>query len=161
MKFKQEQPYGCGVYAVAHAMRDDFFVTDKRIEESKKGNNMWQLNNWLVQDGKDYILEPIYFNILAETTQKLPPKEYQFNPIEEDFYFPFVMDVKSNLEGKWHLVAGYSDKQGNVVIIDSMKDEEIKTNWEELIEGKFYPIIYSIHGFAPIKQTGEWKMLTK
>jgi hypothetical protein len=40
---KQKQPYGCGLYAVANACNLKNFITEERLEASKKGNVIGQL----------------------------------------------------------------------------------------------------------------------
>ena len=48
MKYKQDNPWGCGMYAVANACKLDNFVTDSRLQESKEhGNRIGQLSKWL------------------------------------------------------------------------------------------------------------------
>ncbi len=38
IKYKQNQPYGCGLCAVANACNLDNFITEERLEKSKTGN---------------------------------------------------------------------------------------------------------------------------
>ena len=53
MHLKQENKYGCGLYAIANALQYKQIRTEERIELSKEGNNIGQLNKWLIEDNLD------------------------------------------------------------------------------------------------------------
>ena len=53
MHLKQENKYGCGLYAIANALQYKQIITEERIELSKEGNNIGQLNKWLIEDNLD------------------------------------------------------------------------------------------------------------
>ena len=67
--FKQENSYGCGLYALANIFQDKSIITQTRLIESKNGNNTGQLNKWLLEYGQELYLEPLYFN---NTGKRLP-----------------------------------------------------------------------------------------
>ena len=101
---KQTGGYGCGLYSVANALQDESFVNDLRIEDSKKGNNLGQLNKWLVEDDKDLFLEPLYF---TSTGKRLPQSICNLVPTGKNvFSMPVLIDIQFSKEGKMHLVAG-------------------------------------------------------
>lgn len=161
VRFKQKNGYGCGVYAVANALNDESFITKNRLSVSKKGNNLYQLSRWLVKDDKKFIIEPIYMNLVSEL-QPLPPKGFALKPNETHQYFPFLLDVSSSELGRKHLVGCFSDSNGVVTVMDSLKDEIFKVTWDNLISGSVYNFIIGIYGFSEIDRkddVGIWEML--
>jgi hypothetical protein len=81
--FKQENSYGCGLYAIANIFQDESFITETRLTESQNGNHTGQLNKWLLEYGKELYLEPFYFNNLGD---KLPEWVYKMIPTGEDVF---------------------------------------------------------------------------
>lgn len=160
VKFKQSKPYGCGIFAVANVLNDATFITNYRLKISEKGNTLYQLNQWLTKDKKDFIIEPIYMNLLSEI-QPLPPKGMDFMPKDENLFFPFLLDTSHSHTGRKHLVACYCNNKGVVTVIDSLKENQLETTWEHLLSGALYNVIVGIYGFSPKEpgKNGEWTML--
>lgn len=71
IKYKQNQPYGCGLYAVANACNLDNFITEERLEKSKTGNVIGQLSKWMQDDGHPFILIHFIMIMLARSYLKL------------------------------------------------------------------------------------------
>lgn len=124
-KYLQTTPYGCGMYAVAHALNLDNFVSDERLEQSKGyGNTNGQLNNWLAQDGHEFYIEALYYNSYGK---HLPPSVFgtHMTKIEDTniIAFPVLFNVKYSATGLQHMVGGKIDKQGLLWLYDSLQPE--------------------------------------
>jgi hypothetical protein len=147
MKFKQTTPFGCGMYAVAHAVNIPEFVTESRLELSALGNNIWELNQWLREDGYDFHIDVIYCNLLSSLTP-LPDEGFSLIPQIGEVYCPLLLNVGWSTEGKNHMVAIHAAPNGNVILKDSLKEDSILTDWKDIVSGKHYPIIIGIYGFV-------------
>jgi len=160
IRFKQSQPYGCGVYAIANVLNDETFITNQRIKVSKKGNNLHQLNQWMIKDKKGFIIEPIYLNLVT-SLQPIPPKGIDFRPFDNSHVFPFILDVAHSEMGKKHLIGGLAKINGVVILMDSLKEYQFETTWEQLLSGAVYNFIIGIYGFSPksISKENDWIML--
>lgn len=150
MKYKQTTNYGCGMYAVAHAMNLDSYVTPERLEESKKGNTFWQLNKWLEQDGHKFNLDSVYFFIDGE---KLPEKACEYAPINEAKGWPVLLEVRYKEGGLSHLVAGIVLPNKQLIVMDSLKDDLLITSLDQ-INNDYYQV-YGLHGFQ-CQDTHKW-----
>jgi|CXWK01.1.fsa_nt_gi hypothetical protein len=121
--FKQKNGYGCGLYALANIFQDESFITETRLIESKTGNHTGQLNKWLLEHGKELYLEPFYFNSKGD---KLPEWACSMRPIGEDvFSMPIFLDVQfsDKPDGRTHYVAAEITVNGDLIVMDSLKDE--------------------------------------
>jgi len=118
--FKQNQAYGCGLYAIANIFQDESFLTEERLLESKNGNYTGQLNKWLIEEGKEYFLEPFYFDVLGD---KLPDWVCNMKLSEEEgFSIPILIDVQFTRDSKTHFVAAELTFAGDLIVMDSCKD---------------------------------------
>lgn len=150
---RQTLPYGCGVHAIANVLDWPGFVSDKRLDESKNGNGIYQLSSYMHEDGYDYDVEPIYCNLLPEYNI---PEDYNLHASSELHAFPFLMQVLRKEGGRQHLVGciGYHDY--SVVILDSCESDSILTSWSDIAKRKVYPIISSVFGFADRTNPTGW-----
>jgi hypothetical protein len=126
---KQEHAYGCGLYAIANIFQDESFITPQRLEESKKGNHTGQLNKWLLEYGQELYLEPFFYNA---TGNKLPKWVCKMLPYGEGvFSMPIFLDVQYSKNSKTHYVAAEITVNGDLIVIDSLKDEPYLTTLSE------------------------------
>ena len=79
--FKQNEKYGCGVYAIANILQDESFITETRLLESKNGNHNGQLNKWLLEHGLEMYLDPFHFN---HTGKRLPKSITSLKPFGDN-----------------------------------------------------------------------------
>lgn len=118
--FKQENGYGCGLYAVANIFQDKSFITEERLNESKNGNHTGQLNKWLLEYGQDLYLEPFYFN---NNGKKLPKWVCEMRPTGENvFSIPILIDIQHSKDSRTHFVAAEITTTGTLIVIDSLKE---------------------------------------
>lgn len=75
----QNQPYGCGLYAVANALNLDGFVTEERLESSKNGVSTRMLSKWLEEDGHNFYIGELYYNLLGK---RMPDSAMHYIPIK-------------------------------------------------------------------------------
>lgn len=150
MKHKQTKPYGCGLYAVANACNIDNFITDERLEISKKGNNIGQLSKWLQEDGLPYYVEVLYYNHLGK---KLPNSALGYVPTGETVcLLPVLINVRFSEKGLNHLIGGKIDKEGNLYLYDSLKAEMIKTTLKKV--NKMYHNVYGLFVLSGLNDDG-------
>lgn len=132
---KQENTYGCGLYAIANIFQDESFITPTRLIESKNGNHTGQLNKWLLEYGQELYLEPFYFNIAGK---KLPKWVCKMTPTGENvFSIPILIDVQYSKNSKTHFVAAEIKTNGDLILIDSLKEEPYITTLTEFNRSNF------------------------
>lgn len=147
VKHKQKDPWGCGVYAVANAGNLDEFPTESRILDSKSGNNIGQLSDWLKEDGYSFYIDTLYYSAIQE---KLPEVECHYIPIGEDIVFiPVLIQVKLSEKGKQHMVAGKIDKTGVLWLSDSLNERVVKTSLKGMND--LYHSVFGIYTFVDRK----------
>ena len=129
---QQKQHYGCGLYAVANAANMPSFITEERLEISKKGNLIGQLSKWMQDDGLPYYIDVLYYN---HEGKKLPVSAtgYKVAPESERSYLPVLINVRFSESGRNHLVGGKIDKQGKLYLYDSLKEEIVETTLAKLV----------------------------
>ena len=133
--FKQENAYGCGLYAIANIFQDKNFITKTRLIESMNGNHTGQLNKWLLEYGKELYLEPFYFDAMGD---KLPEWVYKMIPIGEDvFSIPILIDIQNSENSKTHFIAAEITTNGDLIVIDSLKDYSYITTLEQFNNDNF------------------------
>lgn len=144
---KQNQPYGCGLYAVANACNLKNFVTDDRLEQSKKGNVIGQLSKWLQDDGNPIYIDTLYYNHLGK---KLPDSSTNYVPMGEGCdYLPVLLNVRFSDNGKNHLVGGKISKEGVLYLYDSLRDSIIETTLKKV--NKMYHHVYGLFLFMSVE----------
>jgi hypothetical protein len=125
MHFKQNSVYGCGLFALANTFQDKSIITKTRLIDSKAGNSIGQLNRWLTEDGKEMYLSPFFFSIKG---QKLPKWVFSIVPVGKDvFSIPIFIDFQSQKGCLSHFVAAEITSSGDLIVIDSLKDEQYVT----------------------------------
>lgn len=136
-KVQQKTSYGCGLYAVQNALLLEGFVTKKRIQESKKGNGVHQLNKWLHEHGCIWRVSTVYFDM---DNFKASNIKYWNNwpELSED---PIIalLQVKQSETSRWHMISCFVFKDKSVKIIDSLKTETINCRWDE-INNHYYQV---------------------
>jgi len=127
--FQQEFGYGCGLYSLANALQKESIITRQRLNESQYGNNTGQLNKWLIEDGFNLFLEPLYFNCFGG---KLPIDVSSIKPIGEDVIsIPVCIDVQKTEESKKHFIAAEITCEGKLFVMDSLRSEAFITTLTE------------------------------
>lgn len=121
MHYKQQKNYGCGLYAIANVLQNDAIITHERLEASKKGNNIGQLNRWLEQSGYELWISVIQYN--NEKPIYICDFEIDFSIDESVVWHPFFITIKSTHK-KNHMLGCRYMRNGNIIVHDSLKDEE-------------------------------------
>lgn len=153
--FKQENGYGCGLYALANALIKESIITPTRLIESKTGNNLGQLNKWLLEDGYDLFLEPLYF---SATENRLPQSICDLKPQGEGVLaIPVFIDVQITETSKMHFVAAEITKDGRLLVVDSLKDEPELTTLADYQE-KFHRV-FGLWHLRPYHEEGYFMRL--
>jgi hypothetical protein len=151
MKYKQTQPYGCGLYAVANACNLDNFITPDRLEKSKIGNTIGQLSKWIQEDGMPYCIDALYYNHVGK---KLPVSALGYKPVGEDLNFlPVLINVRYSDNGKNHLIGGKISKDGILYLYDSLKREMIETTLKKV--NNMYHHVYGLFILMSV-ETGDY-----
>ncbi|MBO9592753.1 MAG: hypothetical protein J7599_07565 [Niabella sp.] len=154
IKYNQTEAYGCGLYSVANIF-DDFRVTECRIEESKKGNNLSQLNRWIREDGHAFSIEPFYYD---NERGPLPAPFFEYHPVESDLHLPVLFDVQISEHSKLiHFISGLIDSDKWLYIFDSYKKEVVKTEMRYLTD--MYHNVFGFYHF--IGDNGDYIFLNK
>ena len=124
---KQENGYGCGLYSVANALNMPEFVTEDRLEKSRDGNNQMQLNKWLLDDGCDFQIMPMYFkNHVQFRTPKLT-----ITTTEDLCFYPALVVVALKRCPKNHMFALSIYKDFTLHVLDSCEAEpEYFLSWD-------------------------------
>ena len=132
---KQQNAYGCGLYAIANIFQDKTFITETRLIESKQGNHTGQLNKWLLEYGKELYLEPFYFSAMGK---KLPKWICKMAPNGDNILsIPVLIDVQFSKTSKTHFIAAEITKTGDLIVIDSLKDEPYITTLSEFNKSNY------------------------
>lgn len=147
---KQNQPYGCGLYAVANACNLPNFITEERLEISKKGNNIGQLSKWLQEDAIPYYIEVLFYDHVGV---KLPESALEYHPSGETVtLLPILLNVRYSKDGKNHLIGGKIDKDKNLYLYDSLKEEMQTTTLKEV--NTMYEYVYGLFVFGSLNDEG-------
>jgi hypothetical protein len=147
MKHKQNQPYGCGLYAVANACNLTDFITEERLEKSKQGNTIGQLSRWMQDDGKPFCIDTLYYNHVGK---KLPKTALEYVPNGEGVTFlPVLLNVRYSEEGKNHLIGGKISKDGTLYLYDSLKEDMIETTLKKV--NRMYHNVYGLFIFMGVE----------
>jgi len=154
--FKQKSAYGCGLYALANGLIRESIITHVRLEESENGNNIGQLNKWLLEEGEDLFIEPLFFTC---TGKRLPKSITSLKPHGDGVLsLPVFIDVQSTKDSNMHFVAADISPTGTLLVIDSLKEEKELTTLEEY-QKRFYRV-FGLWTFRSYKVTG-WAMRFK
>ena len=138
IKFKQHNPYGCGIYAVANALDFSTYITEARLEQSKSGGTIQQLNNWLDEDGHNFHIDTIYYDC-----NNLLPDNWDVIPLGESDCLPILLKIQG--KSLDHMISVHVFNNGELYIHDSLKQQVLKTNWTNL-KG-FYKEIRGVYAF--------------
>lgn len=147
LHLQQEDNYGCGLYALANALQDESFFTEERLEQSKNGNHVGQLNKWLLDHGKDLFLEPLYFSCCDK---RLPDNICGLKPGGEGVVsMPVLIDVQFSETGKMHFVCGAITTEGKLLVLDSLKEVPFLTTLAEFNE-RYYRVfgLWALRGYT-------------
>jgi len=142
---RQTTPYGCGLYSVANVLDRPSFVTDFRLNESKKGNTLPALNKWLFQDGLDFGIEAFYYDHFGKT---IPDEHTYYRPETDQFKLPVLVEVL--IGERSHMVGGTIDSDGKMMLMDSLKKFPQLTTLNE-VETKMYTECKDVYGITCIE----------
>ena len=141
---KQEYGYGCGLLSVANALSMSEFVTDERMQESKEGNNIMQLNKWLLDDGKSFQIHVLYFKNGVQF--KTPKLKIDFEKCPNIEYFPVLITINVPYCTKNHMIALHINSDYSVKVLDSCEKEPMCfMTWDDFRNK--YPRILSLEIF--------------
>lgn len=153
--YKQENSYGCGMYAVANACNLKTFVTDERLELSKGvGNLTGKLDEWMKEDGLNFYMQPIFYDFMGD---KIPEKIGEFKIEGEVLAMPLVFCVLLKDKGLSHMVGAHLDKQGRLFVYDSLRQEEFETTIIGMND--HYYSVFGLYGFADL-DTGDYAFIS-
>lgn len=148
--FKQKNGYGCGLFAIANALNKESIIKQERLDESIDGNHIGQLNKWLKEDGFELFIEPLYFSC---TGKRLPKSICELRPHgEEVIGLPVLIDVQHTKNSQMHLVTADIMPNGQLLVIDSLKDEHELTTLMEY-QKQFYRV-FGLHHFRHYTEKG-------
>ena len=137
---KQKYGYGCGLYAVANAFDLESFVTEERLELSKKGVHNGELSKYMQEDGHNIFIEVLYCN----TFESKLPEEWVLLHVSGDInYFPFLIQCMIN--EKYHLMGAKLYKDDTIELFDSLKTEPLKCTLKEV--NLMYEKVVALYGF--------------
>lgn len=151
MMLKQTAPYGCGIYSVANALNKPDFATAHRLEESKKGTRVFQLNDYLDKDGHEFVIEPMFY---SDYSLSLPVTTHNLCTFKEDTYLPILLCVRHSKKSLNHMVGGLIGTDKTLILMDSMKPEPIITTIED-VQWEYSAVFglytfYSIHSNSDV-----------
>lgn len=148
--FKQQNGYACGLYALANALIKESIIKQERLEESENGNHIGHLNKWLKEDGFELFIEPLYFSC---TGKRLPKSICDLRPHGDGVLsLPVFIDVQATENSKMHFVTADITPTGQLLVIDSLKDEPELTTLAEY-QKKFYRV-FGLWNFRHYTETG-------
>lgn len=150
MKYKQNQPFGCGLYAVANACNIENFITEERLAASKKGNTIGQLSKWMQDDGHPFYIDTLYYNHVGK---KLPASALTYVPKGEGISFlPVLLNVRYCEGGKNHLIGGKIGTDGTFYMYDSLKEDMIETTLKKV--NRMYHNVYGLFILMGVEDGG-------
>lgn len=129
---QQQQPYGCGVYAVANSLFIPSFITEERIEASKNGNTLYQLNEWLKEDDVPFRIDVYFFDMGNDDPLRI--LNVFDTEQEDDTTYCATLQTKQSKDSKWHMVAAEIKKDGTLLIKDSYKEQDISCNLNNVLD---------------------------
>ncbi len=155
LHLKQDMPFGCGLFALANLLGNKEVVTDERLKESETGNNFYQLNKWLLEEGYNMFIEALYFNSIDN---RLPDNICDIKPNGDDVLaLPVLIDIQSAENSKMHLVTAEIYKDGSLVVVDSLKESIEITTLKEYQERHFR--VFGLWYLRPINGEGYFMRL--
>ena len=141
---RQEFGYGCGLLSVANALSMKRFVTEERMEASKDGNNLMQLNKWLLEDGEDIQIMPLYYKNGVQF--RTPKIKMNFEGCPNIEYYPILVVIAIPRCPKNHMIAVHFNADNTVHVLDSCEKEPVFLfSWDEFRSK--YPRIISLEVF--------------
>lgn len=153
--FRQTNPWGCGLYSVAHALGIKSFVTKHRVEVSKGGNSIPKLTKWLFEDGHDYGIDVFFYDHMNKG--KLPKETLSIRSDSEDFAFPVLIQVEYTERSKPHLIGGRIDHESNIYLFDSYSEYVEVVPLAEL-NGKYH-FVTGMFCFSSLNYGNEWILI--
>lgn len=132
---QQKEGYGCGVYSVANSLLIPNFITQERVIESNTGNSVHQLNKWLEEDGIDWRVDVLYFDMENHKSENINGINWEKQEAKEPLIAMF--QVKTEEKSRWHLVSAIIYTKEKVVITDSLKTKKIKCKFDTISDHYF------------------------
>lgn len=153
--FKQTNPWGCGLYSVAHAMGIESYVTAERELISKGGNSIPLLTKWLFDDGLNYGIDVFFYDHMSKG--KLPKDTLSIRSDNEDFVFPVLIQIEYSEKSLSHLIGGRVDHENNIYLYDSYSDYVEVIPLTELNDK--YHNVTGMFAFTYLESGHEWVLI--
>lgn len=144
-KFQQNSRYGCGLFSVANAFNMGEFITPPRVRESINGNNIFQLSTWLIEDGHNMYIAPLYSNCLD---QPIPKEITDFKCGGEGQHAPLIINGLYKRGHIQHMVCALMDSNSNLTILDSNTGKVTELPFSAI--HTFFEVVNSIYGFVDV-----------
>lgn len=144
VKFKQNGFHGCGLFAVANLFDMPAYITPERIEQSQRGNTHHQLSEWLIADGFNMYVSPLYFSCEGI---KLTDGIYDLKNLDEQ-HTPLLISGQYKKGQLFHMVAALLDNHGTLTILDSFTGNVTETNFRSL--NNYFEVVSGIYGLVDI-----------
>jgi hypothetical protein len=144
IKYKQLEPYGCGLFAISNVF-DINFLTIDRLERCKSGCNIGLLSKWMQEDGYNMYIDTLYYNHLG---RKLPTSQFKYYPSGGVAYLPILLNVRFSKDGVNHLIGGRIDTNGKLFLFDSLQKEMIETTLSKV--NKLYDTVFGLFIFIDL-----------
>ncbi|NDV45825.1 hypothetical protein D0T49_02010 [Paludibacter sp. 221] len=140
--FKQEQPYGCGLYALANAFQDNWPITEHNLRREVNGGNVGKLNQYLLEREEGCYIAYLRYNN-GEPVEMI---DFSSTDLSKESYnncwYPFFIVVPSTKE-KNHIICCRYMKDNSIIVHDSLKNEpDIFQSFSEFENS--YPKVLSI-----------------
>lgn len=146
VKYRQHNPWGCGFFTLANLFGSDLFITEQKLEQSKRGLNLGDLNFSLSENGIKFTVSPLYHDSLGKDRLPMRVRNLRTTSTGDSkvVLLPLFMICKSSVEQKLnHHVLGLLNHKGHLFIIDSLKEDIIKVRFKDVHE--VYPALWAVH----------------
>jgi Ulp1 family protease len=148
----QKNGYGCGLYAVANALKLENFVTEERLEQSKNGIGNGKLNQYLLEDGKNIFIDVLYCDTQVNS---LPENWCSLYSEDIDKQLPILIQCVIN--GRFHLMGAIlTNEEGKITLFDSLNTEPIVCTLSDI--NKMYDKVHALYSFNYIDTTEYYAM---
>lgn len=137
---QQGYGYGCGLYAVANTLDLKNFITDERLEKSKKGVSNGQLSYYLQEDGNEIYIDVLYCD---SQESKIPQNWLELSVTGEANYMPLLIQCLVN--EKYHLLGAKLFQNRKIELFDSLANEPLICELKDV--NTMYDSVIAIYSF--------------
>lgn len=154
VKFTQQQPFGCGLYALANLLDFHEALATDRLEESEKGCTIDFMNRVLRAEGSHMYVDTLFFDVMGS---KVPSNITDIGPQEVGHIMPVLIEYQSSPDSIRHMVAGYINHDRKLLVMDSCREEIIETTLTDYQANK------TVYGFYSLcnRENVCWQLLEK